>query len=1328
MRVSTNSKNGSCRIFVFGDMTVPFEDELRRLLQINGDENLQQFFDQVRIKLQEEILYLPQHHQKLFPRFRSIAELLSESEGPDRRVLKFTLFCIWELAQFIRHFDAIQQLYPSPSESYVLGFGAGSFTAAAVSVSQTVDELVAVAVQTVLVANRTALRLSMLRDGIPNHPFLSVPLVHNSDGTREIDGLFAENEFQEYVLPNAGAGGSKSTGPHSSLRGLLASSREVCNLLSESLHRISPRDINHTMGEFHDRKAARYTPHVPMLSSVSAQFIPAETCRGLHRRVVSEILPGQIQDNDIGSFISKSLPHRSFESCSIYSSSSEVAELLAVELRRNTDMRADIVELSDLEGPEPFCQIVPVEYPTIAVVGYASRLPIAIPGASCDGVRWNPRRLAISATHEALELAGMVLDRTPSTQADRVSVFFDGTRASGGWVQLNRGVGENESIAERVSKCFGFSGPTLDVNSHLPDSDALHTACEYIWRGECDTAIASGAGVEKYYKRFSRPEQPNILDNYNFLDGWDDDYSRLDAVGAVILKRLDEAQADNDPILGTITRRSASTWSWPDSLTGAPEYYKTPLREQYIIARAEPREPQGLFDPRALQLVAVAAESIELLKGNLNSLVDVLKPGIIDDKLLSALSYTTTARRTHHRYRLMFSGTTVASIREAMERYQCNPCPIPNPAPKIAFVFTDAADLHNGFAGELFRSDSHFRSDILFLDGVARSHEFFFAKKKKNRIHSILPLIEGIFPLLETPDTELDEEELERKLIVRRLTVTCVQIALFRLWVSWGIKPSAVFSYGHGYYAAKHVAGSSISDIIYLAGKNSCRENVNFQEVIEAGMASSAIDKDTIWVEIGPVYSCEAMISSAIGAEPLTIPSLNGKIDPWETLAHGLSELYLRGVNINWNQYHRDYRRGHKLLPLPGCHWGLTNDWIHDNDMSVTEDDAKIVNLCDANNFPTAQEDSLLHSPARTASPTDSWEALQVIELNGSIPSPSNSTPSTNNVYHPTAKSPVNLIDFIEDEQSSTAEDGTDTPPLANSPLQDDFNSNPRQHDLLDAESILDWEHIDHQPTTPTPTITTTLIHGSPKTDTEPRSLFLFPPDHEKTTPAPPLATLRPEVFIYSLTSPHPDTPKDSQTHTPTTANHIHAIQHIQPSGPYYLAGRSAGAIVALEAARKLAVERGAVVWALLIDVKPDLIGKLLLEGQLCQKGGIVGRWPLFWEGTDGVGHVGPVYGELVEGDDVRAAEGMGLVVYLSQLMGWDSGGVGGVGNVMVVEFGEGYGEKGEGGEVGLGVWGLREFVEEVMVEGVNGDEEGIDEEEEEEDIDEDDEEWELAE
>ncbi|KAK2805611.1 putative secondary metabolism biosynthetic enzyme [Emmonsiellopsis sp. PD_5] len=1272
MRVSTKSKNGSCRIFIFGDMTVPFEEELRHLLETNGDESLQQFFDQVRVKLQEETEYLPQHQRELFPNFRSIAELLSESGVPDRRVLRFTLFCVWELAQFIRHFDAIQQLYPSPSESYVLGFGAGSFTAAAVSVSRDVDELIAAAVQAVLVANRTALRLIRSRDAIPNHPFQSMPLVHNGDGTRVIDGSCAENESQEYISPNAGAGVSKSTRPPCSLRCLLESSREVCALLSESPHRISPRDINHTVGEFHDKKAARYTPHIRVLSSVSCQFIHAKTFRGLLRRAVSEILPGQLQENNIAALIAESLSRESFESCSIYSSSSDLAELLAVELRRKNDMRADIVELSDLEGSEPVWQI---EYPKLAVVGYASRLPIAIPGASCDSVHWTPRRLAISATHEALELAGMVPDRTPSTQADRVGVFFDGIRD--GSVELNRG---KESIAKRVSNCFGFTGRTVDIYSHCPSSDALHTACQYIWSGECATAIAGGAGVEKYYKRFSRPEQGNILD-YNFLDGWDDDYSRSDAVGCVILKRFDDAQADNDPILGTITIRPATTWSWPDSLTAAPEPYNTPLREPYIIAHAEPKEPQGLFDPRALHLVAVTAESIELLKGNLNALLDVLQPGIIDDTLLSALSYTTTARRTHHSYRLMFSGTTIASIREAMERSQCNPSPISSPAPKIAFVFTDKATLHNGSAGELFRSDSHFRADIFFLDGVVRSQGF----------PSILPLIEGLV---------LDIEELKDKEIVRRLAVTCVQIALFHLWVSWGVNPSAVFGYGHGYYAAKHAAGLSVSDIIYLAGMNSCCEDVDLKEAIETKMASSVIDKDTIWVEIGPVSSCSKMLTSTIGAEPLTIPSLNDEVDPWETLARGLSELYVRGVDINWNQYHRDYRRGHKLLPLPGCHWGLTNDRVHDNDMSLTEDDAKIVNPC-----ATAQRESRLHSPAKTASLIDSWEADQFIEPNGNIPSPSN----------------VNLIDFSEDEQSSNEQEDADT---TNSPLQEDFNPNP-EHNLLD----LDWEHIDHQPTTPTPTITITLIHGSPKTHPSAPSLFLFPPDHEKTTPPPPPTTLRPEITIYSLTNPpHP---------SPPTTTHINSIQHIQPSGPYYLAGRSAGATVALEAARKLAGEQRQIVRLLLIDIELDMIAKLLQKRQRWRDGGIMGAWRMFAKGAEeGVGHLGSVYGEVVVGvDDVRAGEGMGVVVWLSGLMGWDLEVLGEVGNAMVVEFGEGYGES---GEMGVGVGGLREFVGLVKVEGVDGEEDGEDvgedeeegygeEEDDEEWQDGEDEEWELA-
>jgi acyl transferase domain-containing protein len=47
------------------------------------------------------------------------------------------------------------------------------------------------------------------------------------------------------------------------------------------------------------------------------------------------------------------------------------------------------------------------------------------------------QRLAITTTYEAMEMAGMVLNRTPSTQQDRVGVFFGTT--SDDWREVNSG-------------------------------------------------------------------------------------------------------------------------------------------------------------------------------------------------------------------------------------------------------------------------------------------------------------------------------------------------------------------------------------------------------------------------------------------------------------------------------------------------------------------------------------------------------------------------------------------------------------------------------------------------------------------------------------------------------------------------------------------------------------------------------------------------------------------------------------------------------------------------------------------------------------------------
>jgi hypothetical protein len=46
-------------------------------------------------------------------------------------------------------------------------------------------------------------------------------------------------------------------------------------------------------------------------------------------------------------------------------------------------------------------------------------------------------RLAITATYEAIEMAGLVPNRTPSTRSDRIGVFFGVT--SDDWREVNSG-------------------------------------------------------------------------------------------------------------------------------------------------------------------------------------------------------------------------------------------------------------------------------------------------------------------------------------------------------------------------------------------------------------------------------------------------------------------------------------------------------------------------------------------------------------------------------------------------------------------------------------------------------------------------------------------------------------------------------------------------------------------------------------------------------------------------------------------------------------------------------------------------------------------------
>jgi naphtho-gamma-pyrone polyketide synthase len=93
-----------CQFLLFGDLTVTFDDDLRQLLHVKGNEILQSFLNQVGYTFRQEFGKLPAGQQDLFPRFTNIVDLVSklgETEGTP--ILRFALLTLYEIGQFFRY-------------------------------------------------------------------------------------------------------------------------------------------------------------------------------------------------------------------------------------------------------------------------------------------------------------------------------------------------------------------------------------------------------------------------------------------------------------------------------------------------------------------------------------------------------------------------------------------------------------------------------------------------------------------------------------------------------------------------------------------------------------------------------------------------------------------------------------------------------------------------------------------------------------------------------------------------------------------------------------------------------------------------------------------------------------------------------------------------------------------------------------------------------------------------------------------------------------------------------------------------------------------------
>ena len=318
-----------------------------------------------------------------------------------------------------------------------------------------------------------------------------------------------------------------------------------------------------------------------MVSAVSGEVIESSDFRDLVLGAAREVLLQPLRWDSIIGTLSKHLEDSKFTHCDILQVSSTSGPFLSSALAREATLKVNIINAID-ETLKPESVSNPTgkfSNSSIAIIGYSGRFPEAgsneefwellaagrdvhrtIPedrfdwkahydptGRTKNSSRvkygcfikepgmfdarffnMSPResensdpaqRLAITTAYEAMEMAGLVPNTSPSTRQDRIGVFYGVT--SDDWREVNSGQdidtyfipgGNRAFIPGRISYFFRFCGPSLSIDTACSSSfAAIQTACVYLWRGECDTAVAGGSNV------LTNPDNFAGLDRGHFL-------------------------------------------------------------------------------------------------------------------------------------------------------------------------------------------------------------------------------------------------------------------------------------------------------------------------------------------------------------------------------------------------------------------------------------------------------------------------------------------------------------------------------------------------------------------------------------------------------------------------------------------------------------------------------------------------------------------------------------------------------------------------------------------------------------------------------------------
>ena len=206
---------------------------------------------------------------------------------------------------------------------------------------------------------------------------------------------------------------------------------------------------------------------------------------------------------------------------------------------------------------------------------------------------------------------------------------------------------------------------------------------------------------------------------------------------------------------------------------------------------------QNRPDTRPSHVVVLSAKTQTALQSNICSLARFLQAS--PDVALPDLAYTTTARRAHYNFRVSYVAQNVAELSKTLEYDTAHTPQQARGPPKIILAFSGQGSSHAGMGKFLYDTNTTFRKDLDRYDAIVQDQGF----------GPILPYIRG---------TEETTQQISP--MTTQLAQLSIQMALARLWRSWGVVPAAVVGHSLGEYAALHYAGIlSDFDVLWICGQ-----------------------------------------------------------------------------------------------------------------------------------------------------------------------------------------------------------------------------------------------------------------------------------------------------------------------------------------------------------------------------------------------------------------------------------------------------------------------------------------------------------------------------